>query len=808
MQHPENGKDSLYGAYAVLGNIASNQPELAGEVLKAVQPGLQHPKNGYSSLVKAYDVLGNIASNQSELAGEVLKAVQQGLQNPKNGYASLEEAYGVLEKIARNQPELGGEVLKAVQPGLQHSENGYGSLKNAYDVLGKIAEKKQELGGEVLKAVQQGLQNPKNDRDSLRYAYDELRQIASNQPELSGEVLKALQLGLQHPENGSGSLEKAYVALWKIAENKPELSGDVLKAVQLGLQHPENGYGSLKNAYEALWKIAENKPELAGEVLKAVQQGLQNPKNDEDSLYYVYGVLGKIAENKPELAGEVLKTVQLGLQHPGNDRDSLKKAYNVLGDIAENKSELSEEVLKAVQLGLQHPNNDEDSLSDAYDVLRVIARNQPELAGEMAGIILAAEIINSDTFNILATCMRKCSAQDLAEEYPEHKTQIEAAAKMRFSSEEEMNYAYEVYGVEKIAKMSFSAQQRVMNVLVSELGKEQGIAPEELKKFRKGNNAEVEKMVTDNSDWLMPASFKAAEVFGCYFPNYLKKAQNAGLSTHDAVYWLPENMGKAKNESFSQFIRNNILYHTDDGVEHGRPLGELSVIARNWKTLTPEQEKMRYKDVLAVCMSKKYDDQKYDAFAMEAAKFGYSEYDYPHMEKIYQAGLSVPEPFDSSKRFEVISKGGTTYVGRFLPREDPRVGFFGNYTDCCQHFGGVGDECAVSSVKDPYSQLFVIEDGKGRIIAGSWVWENTEGKYRDVCFDNIEAIGDYDSHPVINKIYNKVGKYLAQGRYLCRCNIMTDTAMRVRRLFWRAIRKPSRWTRKKRAGVLSAMCAS
>ena len=366
------------------------------------------------------------------------------------------------------------------------------------------------------------------------------------------------------------------------------------------------------------------------------------------------------------------------------------------------------------------------------------------------------------TFYVLATCMKKCSAQDLAEKYPEHKTQIEAAAKMRFSSEVEKEYAVETYGVEKIAKMNISAQHRAMNVLVSEFGKEQGLAPEELKIFRKSTDERLSEMLHDNGDWLVPASFKAAEVFGCYFPNYLKKAQKAGLSTHDAVYWLPKDMGKAKNESFSQFIRNNILYPTNDGVEHGRPLEELSVIARNWKGLTPEQEKKSYKDVLAICQSKKYDGQKYDAFAVEAAKFGYSEDDYPNMEQIYQAGLNVPEPFDSGKRFEITSKGGTKYVGRFLPREDPRAGFFGDYTDCCQHFGGVGNKCAVSSIKDPYSQLFVIEDDKGRIIAGSWVWENTEGKYRDVCFDNIEAIGDYASHPVINEIYGKVGEYLTK----------------------------------------------
>ena len=83
--------------------------------------------------------------------------------------------------------------------------------------------------------------------------------------------------------------------------------------------------------------------------------------------------------------------------------------------------------------------------------------------------------------------------------------------------------------------------------------------------------------------------------------------------------------------------------------------------------------------------------------------------------------------------------------------------------DCCQHFAGVGRECAISSIKDPYSQLFVIEEKEsGRIVAGSWVWENTEGKYRDVCFDNIEAIGDFSKHEMLNIIYDMVGQYLTK----------------------------------------------
>ena len=151
-------------------------------------------------------------------------------------------------------------------------------------------------------------------------------------------------------------------------------------------------------------------------------------------------------------------------------------------------------------------------------------------------------------------------------------------------------------------------------------------------------------------------------------------------------------------------------------------------------------------------------DQEYANFATEAAKWGVDERRYKDFEDIYAAGLNVPEPFDSSKRFEFGD-----YCGRFLPRDDIRTGFFGGHTNCCQHFNGAGKACAISTVKDPYSQLFVIESKEtGRIVAGSWVWENTEGTHRDVCFDNIEAIGDYARHPILNHIYNMAGKYLTE----------------------------------------------
>ena len=302
------------------------------------------------------------------------------------------------------------------------------------------------------------------------------------------------------------------------------------------------------------------------------------------------------------------------------------------------------------------------------------------------------------------------------------------------------------------------------------------ILQEEALSFRKPDAAEFVKIYMKNSrDWLIPASFKGAAIFKDYFPAYIKTIQNHNkknpedaLPVHDAVYWLPEPMNKEANERFAQFIQKNIIYQNAENKDVHRPLNELRIIAQNWKAVenrisqaseNDEIVKLKYNDVLSICTSVKYRDQRNDLFAIEAAnrKNCVSEAVYHNCEDIYLAGLKVPEPFDSKKEF----KDGN-YTGRFLSRDDPRTLFFGNYTNCCQHYGGVGHSCAVSTVKHPFSQLFVIEDNKGNIIAGSWTWENTEGKYRDVCFDNIEALGELERRSEINKIYEQVGEYLTK----------------------------------------------
>ena len=112
--------------------------------------------------------------------------------------------------------------------------------------------------------------------------------------------------------------------------------------------------------------------------------------------------------------------------------------------------------------------------------------------------------------------------------------------------------------------------------------------------------------------------------------------------------------------------------------------------------------------------------------------------------------MKVPDAFDI-RTFWSCGE----YVGRFLSRSDVRVGFFGHYVGCCQHFTGTGNTAAISCIKDKDSQLFVIEK-KGRIIAGSFVWRTNTDNQKGVCFDSVEVLKSYEKRPEIRSIYQEV----------------------------------------------------
>lgn len=389
---------------------------------------------------------------------------------------------------------------------------------------------------------------------------------------------------------------------------------------------------------------------------------------------------------------------------------------------------------------------------EIFHKLTRLAETSPEHRGEIFGIAFSTKLEDKDKFRMAAACLKQMKPEEARAQYPDQAELIDAAYKARFCDEKEKDFLLDHYSFKDIGQMNLSAQQRCKNILVGMLAQENKLKP--AKNWRT-DKASV-KLYQNNQDWIIPASFKAEQIFGCYFPSYMKQTVPY-FGVHDSVSWLPADLTPENAETFRSFIGNNIIYATQDGEKHARPMKELMIISKNWNSLKPEEQKGKYKDVLSVCMSRKYKDQTCGAFAAEAAKHGVPEYKYKNCEDIYLSGLGVPEPFDSSKTYQFGK-----YTGRFVTRDDVRTGFFGDYTNCCQHFDGVGNACAVSTVKDPYSQLFVIEDDKGRIIAGSWAWENKEGKYRDVCFDNIEAIGEDSRTEMLNRIYEMAAKDLCE----------------------------------------------
>ena len=248
--------------------------------------------------------------------------------------------------------------------------------------------------------------------------------------------------------------------------------------------------------------------------------------------------------------------------------------------------------------------------------------------------------------------------------------------------------------------------------------------------------------------WEHEAALSLVACFGKRWQEWLNKQASLDRSGHDACYWLPKETPSRLKGLEHTLFRNGT-----------RDIGEMEIVAKNWPGLLEEERQLPWREMLAVCRTRKYVGQRHEGFALEAAHWGVAASKYSAIEQIYLDAQSVPEPFDSAQRWEV---GG--YVGRFLPRSDVRVGFFGNYTNCCQHFEGLGNSCAVSSVADIFAQLFVVERDD-EILAGSWVWQTQHGGFRSVCFDNVEAKGlSQRQHVVVADIYQEVAQSLcAEG---------------------------------------------
>jgi hypothetical protein len=780
----KNDADSLKAAYECLAEIIEankENPEVVNNVVVAIKQRLDSDKNDADSLKAAYECLAEVIKANPEnqqVVNNVVVAIKQRLDSDKNDADSLKAAYDCLANIIKANPEnqeVVNNVIAALKQGLASDKNDEYSLKAAYKCLAKIImanPQNPEVVNRALDLFKQGLASDKNDGDSLLIAYNRLAEIAEankENPEVVNRALDLFKQALDSDKNDEGSLMDAYKCLVEIIKANPEnpQAWDLFKQV---FASDKNAWYSLRDDYRSLAEVIKANPQNS-EAWDLFKQVLVSDKNDSYSLKAAYECLAEIIKanpQNPEVVNNVVAALKQGLASDANNGSSLWIAYDCMDDIVkvnpackEKVSDILIEELAKERFNQNYNDNDEDYGNnyddEDYDEDDKIHFNVYENAKIVA----------------LALCMKYKDKRVLPLLENTDYRVVTVARKMSHTLMEERIWLLGNVAVDDLAKMDISTTKKSFNILLSQLCKESNV---EYKDLRSNDRSEaVNKLFKDNADWLLPAAYNSAEIMGGNLKTYINRLEPY-TNVHDAVYWLPKPMDKESNASFCQFCNKYITYN-NEGQNLMRPQSELGIISANWKYLSEKERKLSYKDLLATCRGRKYPNQKYAEFATEAARWGIAKKTYKKWENFYAAGLDTPVPFDTSKRYsftetDITEKDGkkiekkNVYVGRFLDRKDPRVGFFGDYTYCCQNIGkdNAGESCAKSTMKDPYSQLFVIENKKGEIVAGSWVWENTEGKYRDVCFDNIEAHTDYAQKHFINEIYEQAAEDLCKNQ--------------------------------------------
>ena len=804
----KNDYISLRIAYSSLSRIIEKQPDLADEAFDLFKIALQSNKNNYSSIGFAYSSLAKITQKHPAFTQKSLVLLKTAFRSDKNEYSSVGWGYQALAGIIKKRPEIAEKCFDLFKTGFMSRKNDYDSMSTAYKVLAEIIQERPEFSERSFDLFKEALSSAQNNYASIVVVYQTLATMLKKHPEFSDKCLDLFKTALSSDKHDSYASEVAYESLGVIAVNRPELTDRCLELFKKVLLSEKNDYRSMNLSYKILLRIFKRQPESADKLFALFKTALQSDKNKSVSLKTAYETLGEIILSKSKYAPKGLELFQTALKSDQNKNFSLTAAAESLIevlDITGNRPKLTEEVLHILEVCKDirnHTLDDTDENEFLYHndhyhretyqsgflyslnrLLLVITNARPDLAGRTLAI--ASEYSPSDIFlPTFKSCMRRLPLEETLAKYPNIAQNLRVAHNGRFATDEEFHYALQNFNKPTLANSNiFRMQQRVMNILFSLSAQEAGISKEDALTFRKPDAPEdVKEHLLHCHWWATTASFNGAVLFREYFPSYIKTIQNHNrknpedaISVHDAVYWLPSPMDADSAKKLAKFIQRHLIYQNAEHKNVHRPLHELQIIALNWKTIEKRLQdqnkdisRLKYADVLATCKTVQYENQRHEGFAAEAAKHAVPKSAYHDYEDIYLAGLKVPEPFNSTKEFKIGK-----YKGRFLPRSDVRIGFFGNYTNCCQHFDGIGHSCAVSTVKDPFSQLFVVEDDKGKIIAGSWAWENTEGKYREVCFDNIESLGELKQRPEINQIYEEVGKYLAQKQNCRRVTIGT-----------------------------------
>jgi hypothetical protein len=126
-------------------------------------------------------------------------------------------------------------------------------------------------------------------------------------------------------------------------------------------------------------------------------------------------------------------------------------------------------------------------------------------------------------------------------------------------------------------------------------------------------------------------------------------------------------------------------------------------------------------------------DEEEDKFEQDddTKKAELTDEKYKRLEELYLLSQNVPLPEWANNNEIKVGK----YIGRFLPRNDTRGMFLGEYTECCQHPENAAYGSAFDGCLSPKACFFVIEDATRKIHVQSYVWEDRDG---NICFDSFE----------------------------------------------------------------------
>lgn len=255
--------------------------------------------------------------------------------------------------------------------------------------------------------------------------------------------------------------------------------------------------------------------------------------------------------------------------------------------------------------------------------------------------------------------------------------------------------------------------------------------------------------------------------------------KNAGLSLHDAAFWLPTDPDVAASLGawLLEGDRAEKIFDRPTGIS------DMMLISSAWSDMAPlvdpdfaphspsqpsplsaslsHSSSRSFGHVLEHARQVTAAGDFGDRFSSALSRIGATASSSQTSLDLVRESWDTPTPFPLEKTWSSSDPSVPTLRGRFIPRDDIRGTQLGILTNCCQHPTGAGRTCAESGQTHPAMGFFVVEDAAGNVISQSWVWSDGSG---GVCFDNVEGKPRQEQHNAVVDVYEQASRDLL-GRY-------------------------------------------